>query len=147
MEAASRVYFARILARTGELDEAERQAERAMAIVSELPLEVAFAQIEIAAVRLLKGDARVALDAARAANDELVRAGGIDEGEARIRLIYAEALHATGDLDEARAAITTARDRLHARAAKIGDEAWRQSFLECVPENARTLELARAWSA
>ena len=75
-----------------------------------------------------------------------MRAGGIDEGEARIRLIYAEALHATGELEEARVAIATARDRLLARAAKIGDEAWRRSFLECVPENSRTLELARAWS-
>jgi hypothetical protein len=27
----------------------------------------------------------------------------------------------------------------------INDEAWRASFLEAVRDNARTLELARAW--
>jgi hypothetical protein len=30
-------------------------------------------------------------------------------------------------------------------ADRIDDPAYRQSFLECVPENARTLALAQVW--
>jgi hypothetical protein len=62
-----------------------------------------------------------------------------------VRLARAEALHAAGALDAARAAIADARARLVAIADTISDPAYRTSFLEGVPENARTLELARAW--
>jgi hypothetical protein len=61
------------------------------------------------------------------------------------RLAHAEALDATGDRDAARRAIGDARAQLLAIADKICDPAYRQSFLGNVPENARTLELARAW--
>jgi hypothetical protein len=59
--------------------------------------------------------------------------------------MHAEALHAAGQQERARAAIATARDRLLANAEKIGDPTYRKSFLENVPENARTVELAREW--
>jgi hypothetical protein len=59
--------------------------------------------------------------------------------------VHAEALHATGNTEAARAAIEVARASLLARAAKIKDPSWRASFLDRVPENARTLELARQW--
>jgi hypothetical protein len=45
----------------------------------------------------------------------------------------------------ARAAIAPARDRLLKNADKIVDPSYKKSFLENVPENARTLRLARAW--
>jgi eukaryotic-like serine/threonine-protein kinase len=62
-----------------------------------------------------------------------------------VRLARAEALHATGAIDAARAAIDDARARLYGLAEKIPDLAYRRSFLERVPENARTLVLAGAW--
>jgi hypothetical protein len=62
-----------------------------------------------------------------------------------VRLARAEALHASGAHDAARRAITSAREYLHAIARRIDDPAYRQSFLERVPENARILALARAW--
>ena len=46
---------------------------------------------------------------------------------------------------EAREAIVAAYERLTDRASKIRDPLWRAWFLEAVPENARTVELARAW--
>ena len=64
---------------------------------------------------------------------------------ALIRLARAEALHAAGALDAAHAAIAEARAWLHAVAAKISDPAFRASFLEAVPENARIIALAQAW--
>jgi eukaryotic-like serine/threonine-protein kinase len=62
-----------------------------------------------------------------------------------VRLAYAETLHASGDLDGARVAITSARDRLLERAARIRDDGQRKRFLDAIPENARTLECAQAW--
>jgi hypothetical protein len=63
-------------------------------------------------------------------------------GDSLVRLIRAEVLKASGDLDGAREAIVAARDRLLGRADKIGDPALRTAFLESIPENARTLSLA-----
>ncbi|HWU89323.1 MAG TPA: hypothetical protein VN253_18800, partial [Kofleriaceae bacterium] len=62
-----------------------------------------------------------------------------------VRLAHAEALHATGALDAARAAIGEARAHLLAIADRIPAGEPRQRFLEQIPENARTFALARAW--
>jgi hypothetical protein len=63
-----------------------------------------------------------------------------------VRLTHAEALHACGFVAEARSAIATAAARLADRAARIGHDEWRRSFLEDIPDHARTLELAGAWA-
>jgi hypothetical protein len=83
-----------------------------------------------------------AFEAARTAMQLLEQMGGIDGGEAIIRLSWAEALAATGDVPQARRALDTARARLKAIAEKIGDPALRRQFLEQVPDNARTFALA-----
>jgi hypothetical protein len=62
-----------------------------------------------------------------------------------VRLAHAEALAAAGDQPAACAAITVARARLLAIADRIPDPDYRKSFLEEVPENARTLALASLW--
>jgi hypothetical protein len=62
-----------------------------------------------------------------------------------VRLAHAEALHATSAHDAARRAIADARARLLVIADKIADPGYKASFLERVPENARTLALAHAW--
>jgi hypothetical protein len=62
-----------------------------------------------------------------------------------VRLAHAEALHETGDREAARRAIADARTYLLAIADKLPDPTYRQSFLDNVPENARTLALARTW--
>jgi hypothetical protein len=87
-----------------------------------------------------------AADAAResAAAAELVDAGA-EDGETLIRLTHAEALHASGNEEGAKRVIGVARDRLMARAARIRDAAYRESFLERVAESAETLRLARVW--
>jgi eukaryotic-like serine/threonine-protein kinase len=64
---------------------------------------------------------------------------------AYLPLMHAEALFATGDHAGARAAIARARTDLLGRADQIDDPAYRRSFLENVPENARTLARARQW--
>ncbi|WP_437769546.1 protein kinase [Sorangium sp. So ce281] len=61
-----------------------------------------------------------------------------------IPALYAEALHAKGDAEAARAVVREERGALLARAARIEEPAFRRSFLENVSANARTLTLARA---
>jgi eukaryotic-like serine/threonine-protein kinase len=71
---------------------------------------------------------------------------GADEGEAYVRLAHAEALKANGEDDAARDAIQAMRIWLLDRAARISDPGLARSFLERVPENARALALAGAWT-
>ncbi|HEX7837467.1 MAG TPA: hypothetical protein VF469_08390, partial [Kofleriaceae bacterium] len=95
---------------------------------------------------LAQGRAGEALAAAEDAMSRCTAMGGC--GMFRgvfVRLAHAEALHATSAHDAVRRAIADARTHLLAIADKIPDPAYRQSFVENVPENARTLALARAW--
>jgi tetratricopeptide (TPR) repeat protein len=132
----------------GRLEEAEREATAAREILAAVPLDLPGLLATLAAVRLARGRVDDALAAAREglARYETQGAAGFFRG-ARIRLVHAECLHAAGRIDEARDAVGIARDRLLGLAERIGDPARRRSFLEDVPENARTLSLARAWLA
>ena len=82
-----------------------------------------------------------ALARAREASALLAELGVIDEGETLVRLVLAEALRRRGLVEEGNAAAKAAREALLARADKIRDPRWRKSFLEKVPENARTMAL------
>ena len=95
-------------------------------------------------MRLLQERSAEALGVAREAMDLLASLGTIEAGEALIRLVYAEALRTERD-PRTGAAVIDARDRLLAQASRIGDPALEASFLERVPENARTLWLAETW--
>jgi hypothetical protein len=88
-----------------------------------------------------------ALSAAKEAMTLLESLGGLEEGEALVRLLHAEALHATGDAVGARAAIRVARARLEARAARLREGPLKTTFLESIPEHARTFVRAREWKA
>jgi hypothetical protein len=71
----------------------------------------------------------------------------VEEGEAQIRVVYADALYSAGKVRDAVRRINEAAKRLHERAGRISDARWRKSFLEEIPENARTLRLAALWGA
>jgi hypothetical protein len=138
--------LAEVLRRMGDLTGAEREIGAALAMA--IPLEHPGALGTLSALRLAQGRAR-AEEALAAAEDAVARCAamggcGMFRG-AFVRLGRAEALHATGAGDAAREAITDARARILATAAKISDPDYRRSFLEDVPENARTIALARAW--
>jgi eukaryotic-like serine/threonine-protein kinase len=143
-EGRGRWVLAEVLRRMGELAGAERAVEPALAMA--VPVEHPGVMGTLAAIRLAQGRAAEALAAAAEAlaRSTAMAGCGLFRG-AFIRLVHAEALHATGDGDGARRAIDDARARLLATAGKIGDPDHRQSFLTRVPENARTLALARAW--
>ncbi|APR84843.1 Adenylate cyclase [Minicystis rosea] len=138
----SRVYLGLIHTRRGALAEAEAELHLAVAqLVDVLPVRT-YALAARARVRLLAGRAGEALADAEEAFTVLFDLGGIEEGEALVRLAYAEALAATHREREARAVLLEARERLLERADRISDPSLREGFLRGVPENARTLELA-----
>jgi tetratricopeptide (TPR) repeat protein len=145
MEGGSCVYLALICAMANDLAGAEAHARAGLDVLTTTPPMRVYALAVLAHVHLLAGRADEALRVAKESIELLGSLAAVEAGESLIRLVYAEALRATGDRDAARAAIRDARDRLLERAAKVSDPARRASFLERVPENARTLTCARAW--
>jgi eukaryotic-like serine/threonine-protein kinase len=144
MEGVTRAYLARIAILSGDFALAEREARAATALLLVAPPLRAGAGAVLARALLGLGRDEEALLAARDAFATLTALGALEEGETLVRLVYAEALARAGAKDELRAVIFDARERLLARAAKISDPSWRERFLQGVPDNARTLELARA---
>jgi eukaryotic-like serine/threonine-protein kinase len=142
----SRLYLARILLRAGEFEAAEREVTTVVDELEPITPILAMALAALADIHLAQhrpSDARRRAEAAFALLAEL----DVEAGDAHIRLVHAEALHATGNLEAARQAILEAQARLLARAAKISDPGLRAGFLERVPENARTLAAASSWGA
>jgi hypothetical protein len=136
--------LAEALRRSGDADGAEREIEAARALA--MPHDQPGMGATLAAVRLVQGRAA---DAHAIADDAMARSAamggcGLFRG-GLVRLVHAEALHATGDHGAARGAIAAARARLRAIAGRIAGPSYRASFLEAVPESARTLSLASDW--
>jgi tetratricopeptide (TPR) repeat protein len=147
LEGAARVGLASLLVRAGDVEAAEREALLAVERTRRIPPAHATALAALARARLAAGRPAEALSSAREAVASLEALRALDEGESGLRLVHAEALHAAGEVDEARERIAAAREILLARAARIADADLRASFLGRIPEHARTLELAEAWGA
>ncbi|MBP6629856.1 MAG: protein kinase [Kofleriaceae bacterium] len=145
LEGFSASYAAMIARRRGDLASAEALARLAVARLSVVsPVLGAHGQTELATVLLAAGRPIEALAAAEAAMAVAAATDGLEEGDAQLRLVHAEALASLGRADEAASAIAAARDRLIGRADKIGSAERRAAFLT-VEENRRTLDLAAAW--
>jgi tetratricopeptide (TPR) repeat protein len=145
--AVSRSYFAQILALSGQWVAAEHEARAAIESLSAVSPRRAYALAILSEIVLHERRAEEAHAASLEASGILEVLGGLDEGEALVRLSYAKSLYAVGRFDAARDAIIAARDRLDERASKISDPTWRRSFVELIGENVQTLQLAQAWGA
>ena len=146
-EGQARLALAEIFLRAGELDDAEAEVLTAMALPQLMPLDRMHGTALSAAIFLSQGRIAEALATAEQALAVYLKHEVLGPRHAFARLVHAEALHASGDVERARVMIGAARDLLLARAAQIDDAEMRRSFLERVPENARTLALAEAWLA
>jgi eukaryotic-like serine/threonine-protein kinase len=144
MAGSTLIYLAKIALLSGEPAAAEREARAAVEALQGVPPLRAAADAVLARALLAQGRQVEALEAAREGFAQLESAGSLEEGESLVRLAYAEALAAAGAEGEAAAALAAARDHLLSRADRISDPRWRERFLSCVPENARTLALATA---
>jgi hypothetical protein len=145
-EGITRAYLGAVRLAAGALDDAEREAQAAVDLLERVPALQAPALAVRARVALARGDVAGALAAAGKAMG-ILAADHVEEGEALVRLVHAEALDAAGRRDEARAAVGAAAQALARRAEKIASPAGRERFLAGVPEHARTLALAEAWGA
>ncbi len=147
MEIACRIYAAVIAGAEGDH---AASVMGAGAVASDLtapaPLRIA-AFAALAEARLGRGETALALTAAREGMSLLASAKELEEGDAKMRLVHAEALYAAGDRREAIARIVEAKEKLLVRAAEVSEPKLRESFLGRVPENARTLARALEWSA
>lgn len=146
-EGQGRRILAYVLCRRGDPAAAEREARTALSLLTRLPLDRAAAIATLAAALLAQARAADALAAAGDAMAQYEALGAFGYRGAFARLVHVEALEATGDHPAACRALAAALDRLVLQAGKIGDPALCQSFLEVVPENARTLALAAQWLA
>jgi hypothetical protein len=145
-EGRGRYAVAGALMGLGDLEAAEREARAAIELLAGSPREQPAALVTLARIELARGRAAEALATAEDAMIRFQAIGGCGFfRNASARLVLAEALFAAGKVERARAAIVDAEARLLAQAAKIGDLSYRSSFLEDVPENARTFELKRQW--
>jgi eukaryotic-like serine/threonine-protein kinase len=145
LEGAALTYLAQIQWLEGDLETAGKTAREALELVREVaPPIVPLALAVLGAIELARGDAEDALRATSGALQSVNAPGGVESGDALIRLVHAQALLALGRRDEARDALGAAKDRLLERAAQIRDPDLRQSFLDRVPENRKTLELAQS---
>lgn len=140
----SQVYLAELELSAGDLTAAELEARAAIESLAGVPPLRAGALAVHARVLLARGNAAEALGVAREAYALLESLGTIEEGEALVRLVYAEALEANGDAEGFARVIATARDQVLAKAERIGRAEERERFLQDIADNARTLELARA---
>jgi tetratricopeptide (TPR) repeat protein len=138
----ARVQLARIRTQRGDHAGAEAALRQAMEHPQSRPLR-AYASALLARVLLAQGRAEEALAAAKDARRIFAALDAVHEGDACIQLAWAEALAATGAHEASREALDAARERVLLRAAKIDDAALRRSFLEDVPDHARTLARAR----
>jgi tetratricopeptide (TPR) repeat protein len=143
-EGLARIYLAGVELCAGDAAAAEREARAAASVLTAMPPLRAYAVALLARAWLQEGRPAEALEAAGEAYAMLVSLGSIEEGEATVRLVHAEALAAAGHAAAHRDAVVEARARLLARADRITDAALRARFLANVPDNARTLALTAA---
>ncbi len=111
-----------------------------------MPLLAPLAYACLSRAELVSGDLDRAVSTAETGRALLDEVDRVEEGEAAARLAHAEALRARGRFADASASIEEARTRILERAGRISDPAWRKSFLEAIPDHARTLALAASWA-
>jgi tetratricopeptide (TPR) repeat protein len=142
---ATEIYLALVESRDGAPSAAEVHARAAVALLDGVPTALPLALAELARALLAQGKVREALAEARRAHELLDAVGRVEDGEATIRLVYAEALAAAGARAAAREVLAAASARLESRAAGIARSEWRAKFLTRLRDHARTAELLHAW--
>jgi hypothetical protein len=134
--------LARVEAGSGKLAEAEVQARKACERLASLPPLVPLVQWLLGSLLLAQGRMTEAREVATRSLQQAEPLGG---GVAQVGLlqVLAEACFAENDTAEGEKTLRQALQCVRSRAANIPDESVRERFLRQVPENARTLELAR----
>ncbi|WP_428265930.1 serine/threonine-protein kinase PknK [Haliangium sp.] len=143
MEGWSCTNMAEVAHAGGDHGRAEEEAGRAVELLEVSPSLRAWALAVHARALLALGQVERAQAQARAS---VTIAGQVRliHGASLPHLVLAQALHAGGDHDDARAALRTAVATLAARAGKLERSGWRERFL-AKPEHRTIQRLAEAW--
>ncbi|WNG45682.1 protein kinase [Archangium minus] len=135
--------LAKLDAAGGALPEAEARARKACALLAPFLIYLLLARAILSSILLARGNAAEAREVAELGVRELERTGNMGAYAVSLRLALAEACFALGDEAAGEAALREALGCMHARAHDIPEPLARERFLHQVPENARTLALAR----
>jgi eukaryotic-like serine/threonine-protein kinase len=146
VEGTAELYLSWTAGFAGRAADAEKHARAAVDLLADVRPLLPAAIAALARALLAQGRTDEALDHARRAHQQLEEVGTVEDGEASIRLIYAETLLAVGEVAAAREVMSKARRRLDERAAAIDKVEWRQAFFQQLPDNVRTLEVERQLS-
>jgi tetratricopeptide (TPR) repeat protein/predicted Ser/Thr protein kinase len=128
-------YLAQIYHARGDMVAAEASARKALEMRDVAKPTRANVLATMSQIALAKHDVEAAYRYAQEAMDILAELGTLDEGESVIRLSFAKAAYYRGRMTETEKTILTARDRVLERVLKLSNAAWRQGFLEDVPEH------------
>jgi hypothetical protein len=142
---SARALRAQLRAAAGDLDDAESEAAVALEKGWLFPSVRAACSGARALVRLRRGRPDLGLVEAvkgMAAAEE----AAWPHDKSILHLAHAECLHALDRITEARAAIATARERIHRNASTLSDDSLKALYLSGIDEHVRTLSLADAWA-
>jgi tetratricopeptide (TPR) repeat protein len=134
---------AKVAENGGDLAEAEARARAACELLAPFPTHQRMAQTLLTRVLLAQGRASEAREVAVLGVQRLEQCGSGGAEAVGLRLALAEACLAEGDTQAGEAALRRALQCVRTRAEDIPNAAARERFLHRVPENARTLALAR----
>jgi hypothetical protein len=137
------VVKARVAARAGDLAAAETEARKACELLASLPFNLLQARTLLSQVLLAQGRTAEARQEAALGVQCLEECGSEGLQAVSVRLALVEACLAEGETQAGEAALRRAVQCMRESAGDIPDAAARERFLRQVPENARTLELAR----
>jgi tetratricopeptide (TPR) repeat protein len=142
LESSGRMYLARALEAAGRDAEAFAAAERAFAVSAPLRPVHAAARAALADLELRKGDPMRARELVVPALEAVEELGGLEEGEALVRIVYVDVMLRLGEREAAERELGRALGRIAERIAGIEAE-WRASFVGEVPEHLRVIARAR----
>jgi tetratricopeptide (TPR) repeat protein len=140
----ARSQLAKALLVRGELREAEMHARQACGLLTpHLLTHGIYARTVLSTTLLAQGRATEAREVAELGVRELERMRSQGVYAVAMHLALVDACFAEGDTEAGEAALREALRCVHARASDIPEAAARERFLRQVPENSRTVELAR----
>ncbi len=139
----ARVALARVEAREGQPSEAEAHARKASELLFMLRPYQLMARMCLCAALMAQGRVAEARDEAEQATRVLEEMGGAGASSVEVWVMLAEVCFAQSEEAAGEEALRHAASCLRLRAADIPDPAVREHFLKQVPENTRTLHLAR----
>ncbi|WNG41888.1 protein kinase [Archangium violaceum] len=135
--------LAKVMTEWGAPREAELHARQACELLATSQTELIHARAYLSATLLAQGRVEEARQEAARGVQELEQMGNSGVYAVAMRLALVEACFAQGDVNAGEAALREALHCARTRASDIPDPSLRERFLRQVPENARTLELAR----